>query len=83
MTTKATGCQQLDVAGKALGIAVDGSVGFGFMRTILEAVGELAATNPGLAKQLAEAGAYWADSLVSDMSEHQDSMEALMEGASA
>lgn len=80
----AVNCKQmLDVAGKALGIAADGNVGFRFMGTILEAVGELTATNPELAKQLAEAGAYWADSLVSDMREHQDSIETIMESASA
>jgi hypothetical protein len=60
-----------------LGIAADGHVGFRFIGTILEAVGELAATNPGLATKLATAGAYWADRLVSDMVDHQDSIEAI------
>jgi hypothetical protein len=84
MSTKAGGSQQVqDVAQKALGIAADGRVGFRFLGTILEAVGELSATNPGLAKQLAEAGGYWAESLESQMSVHQDSIEAIMEGVSA
>ena len=67
----------------ANGVVANAVVGFGFMGTLFGCVEELSKTHPELASSLAEAGAYWADSLSEEMRQGQNAIEESMEGDAA
>lgn len=63
--------------------AADAAVGLGFVKVIIQAVGELSESNAGLAKQLAEAGHYWAEHLELGVMAFQDEIDQMQEGGAA
>lgn len=66
-----------------MGVAADGNVGFGHMKTIFECIAELSKSKPHLAARLADLAAYWADTIAYEFSQAQDTIEAAIEGGVA
>lgn len=72
-----------DFSHDAMNTTANAAVGFGFIGTMIACVGELSATNPLLAKRLAEVAGYWAGSLESEMMRFQDQIEKAWEEGGA
>lgn len=72
-----------DFSNDAMNAAANVAVGVGFVKTIFESVGELSQSNPHLAKRLAEAGRYWAETIEQETLDFQDRIEQIWEGGAA
>jgi hypothetical protein len=66
-----------------MGAAATASAGFDFLKTIIEAVGELSESNPRLAKGLAAAGSYLASGHMHKSLRFQDYIDDVQEGGAA
>lgn len=72
-----------DFSNDAMNAAANVAVGVGFVKTIIESVGELSQSNPQLAKRLAEAGRYLAETIEQETLDFQDRIEQMWEGGAA